>query len=141
VEHQLYVYPCAELYILRPFLFAYAISGTGNHQLAAHAYQFTVNINTIINLGTVEVVEPAGTGGSLFVLDLAAGTTLFAGTPYTFNITASVGPNDPAVTGNNIGLGSITLNGSVVPEPGSFALVAGGMCVLVRVLRRARSGC
>ncbi len=91
-------------------MISYAINSGGVHQLSAKSVAWAVNITggsvneTVSDSGT----DPAGAAPLILNLDFT-GTSLEAGTPYTFTLTVS----SPAPTGgNNIALNSIEVNGT-----------------------------
>jgi hypothetical protein len=74
------------------------------------------NVSAIIS-------SPTGTGSFTQTLTFTGGTGEFAGVSGSASGTGFVG----AVTGNVSGSGTLTAPGLVTPEPGSIALVFGGM--------------
>lgn len=93
---------------------SYSISSSGVHQGAPHDVAWTLNISdgTSIFTGSDQHTEPSGSAAASFSID-TSGTTLNAGTTYTFNLTVSA-PNGGG--GNNIALNSLTLNQSPHPK-------------------------
>lgn len=110
---------------------SYSISGGGSHQLAPHSVQWALTINgTGLSFSgdSGEIEEPGGNAVQAFSID-ATGTTLNAGTTYTFGLTVS---NPTPDGGNNIALDTLTLH--AIPEPATLGLVAlfGGGVLFIR---------
>jgi len=109
---------------------SYSISGGGAHQVASHDVNWALAITdgaTSVFGANQTITEPGGNAPVNFSLD-ATGTTLNAGTAYTFTL-AVTGPTETG--GNNIALNSLTLTS--VPEPSAGALLGlGGLALILR---------
>jgi len=86
------------------------------------------NVSAIIN-------SPDGTGPFTQTLTFTAGTGEFVGVSGSASGTGFVG----AVTGTVSGSGTLTAPGLVTPEPGSIALVFGGIVLLAFRYRQRRT--
>lgn len=102
------------------------LGNTGNVQTAARENGYTISIQDVGGDLITPVTESldAITG----VLNFATPVTLSANTTYTIIFNA-----DGIEPGSNTSIDALTVNGEVVPEPGSLALLGlGGLCVLRR---------
>ena len=85
------------------------------------------NVSAIIS-------SPTGTGSFTQTLTFTAGTGEFAGVSGSASGTGFVG----AVTGTVSGSGTLTAPGLITPEPGSIALMLGGLTFISARYRRRR---
>ena len=92
---------------------SYSISSSGSHQGASHLVDWALEISSagVDFAGNLTQDEAGGNAPLLFSFN-TTGTTLVAGTTYTFKLTVS----STATDGNNIALDTLTLRQSPHPE-------------------------
>ncbi len=92
------------------------------------------------NLGGISTVS-GGTGswgaGDNTIVDLSSATFDNISTAITFRIYAFA--LDSSSTSNILRLDDIYVNGSVIPEPGTYALIAGCLSLAIVMIRRRQS--
>lgn len=91
---------------------SYSINSSGGHQSASHLVDWALEISSagVDFTGNVTRDESGGNAPLLFAIN-TEGTTLDAGTTYTFKLTVS----STATAGNNIALDTLTLKQSPYP--------------------------
>jgi len=104
--------PSQSLNIISFEISSYSISNSGSRQSASHPVTWALEISSAVVdfTGNVTETEPGGNAPQAFSIDMT-GTTLTAGTNYTFKLTVS----SSQTSGNNIALDTLELQATSMP--------------------------